>query len=126
MPGRKAQGGWLMGPAPGASTPTTDQTVCDLSASAPTSSGTQEFFSSQRLARIILLTVLCGFVAVEAINVLTTPGPSQGLVKTVGIASICVLFTLQIFISSQAATEWPMPRRVGMLLAQALVPFPPV
>lgn len=126
MPGRKAQAGWLMGPALAASDTTTDHAASDFSHRAPASSGVDDFHSSQRLARIILLTVLCGFVAVEAINVLSTPGPSQGLVKTVGITSICMLFTLQVFISSQAATEWPMSRRVGMLLAQALVTYLPL
>jgi two-component system sensor histidine kinase DesK len=47
-------------------------------------------------------------------------------VIAVGIASICALFTLQVFNSSPAATEWPMPRRVAMLLAQALVTYLPL
>ncbi len=126
MPGRRVQAGWLLGPAPGASDTTTDQAACDFSPRAPTSSGAHDFNPSPRLARVILLTVLCGFVVIEAINVLTTPGPSQGLVKTVGIASLCVLFTLQLFNSSQAAAEWPMSRRVGLLLAQALVTYLPL
>lgn len=85
-----------------------------------------EFHSSQRLARIILLTVLSGFVAVEVINVLLASGPSRGLGIAVAIASICVLFTVQVFNSSPGAVEWSMPRRVGMLLAQALVTYLPL
>jgi two-component system sensor histidine kinase DesK len=115
-----------MGPQPAASDTTTGQTASNFSHSEPASSDVHDFHSSARLARIILLTVLCGFVAVELINVLSTPGPSQGLVKTVGIASICVLFTLQVFISSQAVTGWPLLPRVGMLLAQALVTYLPL
>ena len=44
----------------------------------------------------------------------------------VGITSIGALFVLQLFNSSQAATQWPMPRRVGMLVAQALVTYLPL
>ncbi len=104
----------------------TDQTAIDFRQGTPAPSSADESYPSQRLARIILLTVLGGFVAVEAINVWPAQGPSQGLVRTVGIIAICVLFTLQVLISSQAATEWSMPRRVAVLLAQALVTYLPL
>jgi two-component system sensor histidine kinase DesK len=85
-----------------------------------------EFQPSERLARVILLTVLCGFVAVEVINVLAQPRPSHGFAVGVGIASICVVFTLQVFISSPAAAKWPMWRRLIMLLTQGLVTYLPL
>jgi len=126
MPGRKARAGWLLGPLPGTSDSTTDQVSADPGRSAPTPSGAYDFHRGQRLARLILLTVLCGFIAVEVISLGPAPGPSRPLVIAVGIVSICALFTLQVFNSSQAATEWPMPRRAGMLLAQALVTYLPL
>jgi two-component system sensor histidine kinase DesK len=47
-------------------------------------------------------------------------------VPVVGIASICVLFALQVFNSSPAAAGWPLRRRLVMLLAQALVTYLPL
>jgi two-component system sensor histidine kinase DesK len=123
MPGRKVQAGWSGGRAPGTPDPGTDQTAVDLQGGAAAEPSAYEAYPSQRLAQVILLTVLCGFVAVEAIDVLPGAGP---LVMGVGLASICVLFILQVFNSSQSATEWPLPRRVGMLLAQALVTYLPL
>lgn len=125
MAGREAQASWLADPVPGPPESVTGKGANDFRSIAPKSSTIYEFYPSQRLARIILLTVLCGFLVVEAINVLAGP-PSQGYVTAIGIASICVLFTLQVFNSSQAATEWPMPGRAGMLLAQAMVTFLPL
>jgi len=126
MPGRKVQAGWLRGLVRGAPDTATDQAAGAFAPGASTSSRAHEFRPSQRLARIVLLTVLSGFSAVEVIDVLSGPGSSQGLATTVGIASICVLFIMQLFNSSQAAHEWPMPRRVGMLLAQALATYLPL
>lgn len=123
MPGRKVQAGWPGGRAPGALVPGTDRTAVDLACSDPAQPAAFESHPSQRLARLILLTVLCGFVAVEAIDVL----PGAGALRiAVGIASICALFIVQVFNSSRSATGWPMPRRVGMLLAQALVTYLPL
>ena len=124
MPGRKVQAGWSAGRARRAPDDGTDDTAVDLRSSVATQPAAFETHPSQWLARVILLTVLSGFVAVETINILTVT--SRGLVMAVGIAAICVLFTLQVFNSSPAATEWPMPRRVGMLAAQALVTYLPL
>jgi two-component system sensor histidine kinase DesK len=126
MPGRKAQADWLASPVPGGANSPGDRAAIDFRHSPPPLSGVYDFDRSQRLARIILLTVLCGFLAVEVINLLPVPGPQQWPVIAFGVAAICALFTLQVFNSSQAATEWPMRRRVGMLLAQALVTYVPL
>ncbi len=85
-----------------------------------------EFYPNQRLARSILLTVLVAFVAVQTINVLSPPANARGLKIVVGFAAVGVLFTLQVFNSSPAATQWPMSRRVVMLVAQALVTYLPL
>src|SRR5215470_15206631 len=126
MPGRKVQAGWSGGLAPGASGCAADPTIVDLTDGVPAQPTAYGSYPSERLARVILLTVLCGFVTVELISVIPGPRPSHGLVVAVGIASICVLFTLQVFNSSPAAARWPMPRRVAMLLAQALVTYLPL
>jgi two-component system, NarL family, sensor histidine kinase DesK len=126
MPGRKVQAGWSGGHAPGAPDSASDQTAVDVMPSALAQSVAFESQPSPRLARIILLTVLTGFVAVEAIDILPQPGPSHGLVVAVDIASVGALFTLQVFNSSRAATKWPLPARAGMLVAQALVTYLPL
>jgi two-component system sensor histidine kinase DesK len=127
MPGRKAQADWLASPVPGGANSPGDRAAIDFRHSPPPLSGVYDFDRSQRLARIILLTVLCGFLAVEVINLLPVPpGPQHWLGIAFGVAAICALFILQVFNSSQAATEWPMRRRVGMLLAQALVTYVPL
>lgn len=114
----------------GASDSTADQAAGGIgekaSASPKMPSGTDEFQPSQRLAQLILLTVLAGFMLVEVISVLGTPGPSHGRAVAVSLSSISVLFSLQLLISSRAAMDWPMPRRLAMLLAQALVTYLPL
>src|SRR5579863_2287098 len=123
MPGRKVQAGWSGGRARRAPDYGTDDTAVDLQRSMIAQPAAYEAHPSQRLAQVILLTVLSGFVVVEAINVL--PGADASVI-TVGIVSICALFAVQVFNSSQSATQWPMPRRIGMLLAQALITYLPL
>ena len=119
-----------MGLVSGASDSTAGQAAGDIgenaSASPKVPPGTDEFQPSQRLAQLILLTVLAGFMLVEVISVLGTPGPSHGRAVAVSLSSISVLFSLQLLISSRAAMEWPMPRRLAMLLAQTLVTYLPL
>jgi two-component system sensor histidine kinase DesK len=128
MPARKMRVGWLAGAAPEESCSNERAHTGEANhfrRGKRTTSG-YDFQPSQRLARIILLTVLCGFLTVEAVEVLATPGPTHGIKIAVGITAICALFTLQVFNSSPAATEWSPRRRAGMLLAQALVTFLPL
>src|SRR6266566_4412590 len=91
----------------------------------PTSSAGSEV-PGVRLARAILITVLCGYLVVEFINVVTPPLPARGVGVVVGFVSVTVLFMLQVANSSAAAMRWPMRRRVVMLVAQALVTFLPI
>jgi two-component system sensor histidine kinase DesK len=135
MPGRPGQAGWL------SAAPTLEQaadTYPDLdtqSASLATESpGGQRVVPAElrdvpggtRLARAILLTVLCGFLAVELIDVLTSPIPSHGTAVTVSLVCVVVVFCLQLFISSAGASRWPLWRRLVMLLAQGLVTYVPL
>jgi two-component system sensor histidine kinase DesK len=90
------------------------------------SSAPYEVYGGQRLARVILLTVLCGFLAVQLIDILSSPIPSRGIDLAVGIVSICVVFILQLFISAAGAEGWSKQRRLGMLLAQGLVTYLPL
>jgi two-component system sensor histidine kinase DesK len=89
-------------------------------------SAAYEVYGGQRLARVILLTVLCGFLAVQLIDILASPIPSRGIDLAVGVTSICVVFVLQLFISAAGAESWSKQRRLGMLLAQGLVTYLPL
>jgi two-component system sensor histidine kinase DesK len=79
-----------------------------------------------RLARAILVTVLCGYLVVELLNVVTPPLPAHGTTVVVGCTAVVLLFILQLFNSSPGAGRWPMRRRVAMLLAQAVVTYLPL
>src|SRR5436309_7518674 len=105
MPGRKVQAGWLTGQVPG-----TDGIAARATAgqgrAAPLPAAAYEVHGGQRLARLILLTVLCGFLGVQLIDLLDSPIQSHGLKLTVGVASICVVFALR-------STSPPPARRRG-------------
>jgi two-component system, NarL family, sensor histidine kinase DesK len=120
----------LMHLVPEASDGTTEQATEGLARPASARPGLLhgggEFEPSQRLARLILLTVLAGFAVIETVNVVGTPGPSHGRSVAVNFAAIIVLFALQLYVSSPAAMERPLPCRVAMLLAHALVTFLPL
>jgi two-component system, NarL family, sensor histidine kinase DesK len=125
MPGRKVQAGWLTGQVPG-----TDGIAARATAgqerAAPSLSAAYEVHGGQRLARLILLTVLCGFLSVQLIDLLDSPIQSHGLKLTVGVASICVVFALQVYISSSTSEAWSMRRRLALLAAQAIVTYLPL
>jgi len=52
--------------------------------------------------------VLCGFLGVQLIDLLDSPIQSHGLKLTVGVVSICVVFALQVYISSSGSETWSM------------------
>lgn len=78
------------------------------------------------LARAILITVLCAFLLVEAINVATSPIPLHGLDLVVGYVSIALAFVIQVANSSVGATQWPASRRAAALLAQGVITYFPL
>jgi len=125
MPGRMVRAGWLTGQVPGtdgvAARATAGQDV-----TAASLSGNYEVHGGQRLARVIVLTVLCAFLAVQLIDILDSPFPDQGLKLPAGIVSICLVFILGLFISSPSSETWPWRRRLGMLLAQGVVTYLPL
>ena len=126
MPGREARASWLTGQVLRSSDGTADQAAAATERSLPTPSAAYELHGGQPLARMILLTVLSGFAVIETINVLTSPRPLHGFTLAVGIASVCTLFTLQIFVSFSATASWSTRRRLLMLLAQGLVTYLPL
>jgi two-component system, NarL family, sensor histidine kinase DesK len=125
MPGRKVRAGWLTGQVPGTDgIPARAMAGQELTAFSPP--GAYEIHGGQRLARLIVLTVLCAFLVVQLIDILDSPLPAHGLKLSVGIASICLVFILELFISSASSETWSGRRRLGMLLAQAAVTYLPL
>jgi two-component system sensor histidine kinase DesK len=98
----------------------------DSTAEVPTPSARAELTRGVVLAKAILVTVLCGFVVVQVLNVLRAPLPSHGIVLGLGLASLVLVFALQVLHSSPSATDWPLRRRLMSLTAQALLTYLPL
>ena len=125
MPGRKVQAGWLTGQVPG----TTDGIVVRGAAGRDRISSLAaagEIHGGQRLARLVVLTVLCAFLAVEIIDILASPIPDTGYKLAVGIVSICLVFALVLFVSDMRSETWSGRRRLAVLLTQAIVTYVPL
>jgi two-component system sensor histidine kinase DesK len=79
-----------------------------------------------RLARAVVLAVLCSYVAVQVINVVTAPLPSHGFKLAVDIAALVGTFVLTVWVTSAAAEHWPPWRRLATLAAAAAVTYFPL
>ena len=79
-----------------------------------------------RLARAILMIVLCGFLSVQIIDVLTSPIPSHGGELVVALATAGCVFVLQLWICMAGPSRWPLWRRLLLLLALANVTYLPL
>lgn len=78
------------------------------------------------LARGILITVLCGFLGVQAINVWSSPVPLNGYVLIIGYVCIALAFVLQLAVSLTESSEWPVLTRAGALILLALITYFPM
>src|ERR1017187_1199692 len=119
MRSRDSQTEWLAAGNP------EDSAVRDPGSVAPAPAATGEV-SGIRVARLTLLAALSGYIAVVAIEMVTSPPRSQGHSLGVGFPALAALFTLQLFNSSAAAGRWPAWRRWGMLAAQAAATYRPL
>jgi two-component system, NarL family, sensor histidine kinase DesK len=132
MPGLIARAGWL-------STSTTPAPqIADTQAPPDTLAGTPAppdtlaepppaaLGAGPKLARAVLLAVLCSFVAVQAIDELTAPFASRGTSLAIGFTSLGILFVLTVLITSPQAEHWPLRVRLAMLLCAGLVTYLPL
>ncbi|MFF7354199.1 MULTISPECIES: sensor histidine kinase [Streptomyces] len=78
-----------------------------------------------RLARAIMIVVLCCYCAIVILNVLTydTSGTAK-FVICIGV--VLVEFGLQFTLTSPSARAWPLRRRLVTLAAQAVLTYLPV
>ena len=78
------------------------------------------------LARGILVTVLCGFLGVQAINVSSSPVPLNGYILIIGYVCIALAFVLQLTISMTESSQWPVLTRAGALILLASITYFPM
>jgi two-component system, NarL family, sensor histidine kinase DesK len=121
MPGLTVHTGWLS---------TVPATTEEPTESPPDSSRTpvwaQDVPGGPRLARAIVLAVLCSYAAVQTIDQLTAPFPHRTTALELGISCLAVLTLLTMAITSASAEGWPTWRRLLMLLASGLVTYLPM
>ncbi|HEX8008502.1 MAG TPA: histidine kinase [Trebonia sp.] len=78
------------------------------------------------LARAIVLAVLCSYVAVQVIDVVTAPLRSFGFKLSVDIAALVGTFALTVWVTSAATERWPPWRRAATLAAEAIITYFPL
>lgn len=79
-----------------------------------------------RLARSILLAVLCSYAAVQVIDALTSPIPARGAMLAVDFTCLVLLFAMTVVVTSGVVERWPLWRRLAVLLALAFVTYLPM
>jgi two-component system sensor histidine kinase DesK len=123
MPRLRAQAGWFstsrlpLGPAAEGDPQPPDHSVPDT-ADSPIPGGVP-------LARMITMAVVCGFVTVEAIELLTTSFPDRSEALGAGLPSLALLIVLVFFVTSPSTEQWPIWKRLVLLLAIGLVTYLP-
>src|SRR5579863_459858 len=124
MPGPRARAGWLsaLPVLPNADT----SAATDEPAPEATPAATLGVVGGPRLARSILLAVLCSYAAVQVIDALTSPIPARGAMLAVDFTCLVLLFAMTVVVTSGAAEHWPLGRRLAVLLAQAFVTYLPM
>lgn len=125
MPGLRAHSGWLSAlPAlPDADAPAATDAEPEPGATPPATLGVA---GGPKLARSIVLAVLCSYVAVQVIDALTSPTPARGARLAVDLTSLVLLFALTAFVTSSAVERWPLRRRLSVLLALAFLTYLPM
>src|SRR5690242_11589659 len=123
MPGLTARAGWLSAtPVPRSG----DTQASPDGRPEHRPPATQGVVGGPKLARAIVLAVLCAYVAVQVIDQLTAPFHSRSEALAVGIPSLAVLFLLTVSITSAEAERWPLWRRLAMLVAVLLTTYLPM
>ncbi|MEU5538109.1 histidine kinase [Streptomyces sp. NPDC020362] len=78
-----------------------------------------------RLARTIMTVVLAGYCSVVVLNVLRAGAGGAGELAAC-VATVLLVFALQLALSSPTARGWPMKRQMAALVAQAVLTYLPM
>ncbi len=79
-----------------------------------------------KLARAIVLAVLASYGAVQVIDALTSLLPVRGAKLALDFGCLVLLLGMTAAVTSAGAERWPRWRRLGLLLAEALVTYLPM
>ena len=80
----------------------------------------------QPLTRLIMLVVVCSYVTVVVLELVTARFSSRPLALGVGLSSVAVLLVLTVCITSPAAGRWSPRLRLAMLLAEGVITYVPI
>jgi two-component system sensor histidine kinase DesK len=122
MAGLVSRTGWL------------STTASPLSPDAPTSADAEAEHTTTapgiaggpKLARAIVLAVLASYGAVQVIDALTSLLPVRGAKLVLDFGCLVLLLGMTAAVTSAGAERWPLWRRLGLLLAEALVTYLPM
>jgi len=124
MPGLTAGAGWLSS-EPASGSPD-DSSLSAFSGDDGQVPKTRGIHGGPPLARAITLAVLCSYVAVQVIQVVTAPLPSRGFKLAVEVASVATLFLLTVSATATSAERWPQWRRLVTLAAAGAITYFPL
>jgi two-component system, NarL family, sensor histidine kinase DesK len=91
-----------------------------------TASATDHLRRTPRLARAIFLTIVCGALAAQMIDAVSSSAPLPGLALVAGASAGDLVLAQTAFNSATGAAHWPGWRRLGLLLAQVVVTYLPL
>src|SRR5215469_13879463 len=112
MPGQPAQAGWLSASMPVRSRGIDGQGTVGTGQSTLTPSATDDLQRAQWLARAIFPTVMCGVLAVQVIDAVSSSTPLPGLVLVAGASAGGLVLAQSAFNSAAGAVRWPGWRRL--------------
>lgn len=122
MAGLVSQKGWLSTTA----SPLNTDSPASPDAEAPNTTA-PGIAGGPKLARAIVLAVLCSYAAVQVINVLTASIQHQRVARvTLDIACLTLLIAMTIAVTSASAERWSRRRRLAVLLAEGLATYVPM
>ena len=122
MPGLVSRTGWLSTTA----SPLSTDTTASADAEAENTATAPGIAGGPKLARAIMLAVLCSYGAVQVIDALTSPLSDRGARLTIDFACLALLLFMTASVTSAAAERWSRRRRLAMLVAEALVTYLPM
>jgi two-component system sensor histidine kinase DesK len=122
MTGLIGRTGWLST----AASPLSADTWASVNAQVGSASAGSGFAGSPRLARAIMLAVLCSYAAVQVIDTLTSPIAGHGAELALDFICLTLLVGMTAAATSTSATRWSLGRRLATLTAQASVTYLPM
>jgi two-component system sensor histidine kinase DesK len=119
MTGLVSRAGWLSTAASPASTDT-------LASADAEDTTTLDIAGGPKLARAIVLAVLCSYAAVQVIDALTSPIAAKGAELALDFVCLTLLMCMTAYLTTTTVARWSLRRRLALLLAEALITYLPM